>query len=142
MERTHANARQANGRADFLEAILGETDELDWIPLAHAFDLVVGGGSNASVITEWVRASQVEVRAAWVKVPVVATLGSNNLSAVARVSREHRPNLDIIICADDDPELLDNPNIRQNLGLEAAKAAALEVNARLALPPREAPHGT
>jgi hypothetical protein len=52
----------------FVEAMLGETDESDWVPLTHAFDLVVGGGSNASVITEWVRADQVEVRAALVKV--------------------------------------------------------------------------
>jgi putative DNA primase/helicase len=86
-------------------------------------------------------ATMAAVRAA-TDLPVVATLGSNNLGAVARVWRERRPDLDIIICADDDPELVDNPHIRQNLGLEAAKAAALEVNARLALPPREAPHGT
>lgn len=49
-------------------AMLDETDAPDWMALAQAFDLVVKGGSDAAVITQWIRAGQVDARAAFVKV--------------------------------------------------------------------------
>lgn len=66
--------------------------------------------------------------------PCIAAFSAKNIAAVARLWNDARPDLDYVICADDDPELADNPNIRQNLGVEAAKAAAYEIGARLAVP--------
>ncbi|WP_236036059.1 hypothetical protein [Rhizorhabdus histidinilytica] len=66
--------------------------------------------------------------------PCLATFSAKNLLAVARAWNDVRPDLSYVICADDDPELLDNPHVRKNVGLEAAKAAAAEIGARLALP--------
>lgn len=66
--------------------------------------------------------------------PSIVAFSAANLAAVARVWNLHRPDLNYIVCADDDPELVDNPHIRKNLGLEAAKAVAVEIGARLALP--------
>lgn len=70
--------------------------------------------------------------------PSIVTFSSGNLITVARTWNDLRPDLDYVICADDDRELVDNPNVRKNVGLEAAKAAALEIGARLALPPQKA----
>lgn len=70
--------------------------------------------------------------------PSIVTFSSGNLITVARTWNDLRPDLDYVICADDDPELVDNPHVRKNVGLEAAKAAALEIGARLALPPQKA----
>jgi putative DNA primase/helicase len=39
-----------------------------------------------------------------------------------------------VICADDDAHLVEHPRIRKNLGIEYAKAAALAVGGRLAVP--------
>jgi putative DNA primase/helicase len=64
----------------------------------------------------------------------VVAFTAKNLGAVARLWNDARPDLHFIICADDDPELVDNPNIRKNLGLEAAKAAAEEIGAKVAIP--------
>lgn len=66
--------------------------------------------------------------------PCVVAFSSANMLAVARLWYAARPDLRFIICGDDDPELLDNPNIRKNLGREAAIAAAEEIGARYALP--------
>lgn len=70
--------------------------------------------------------------------PSLVTFSSGNLLTVARTWNDLRPDLDYIVCADDDPELVDNPHVRKNVGIEAAKAAAFEIGARLALPPRKA----
>lgn len=70
--------------------------------------------------------------------PSVVTFSSANLIIVARAWNDLRPDLEYIVCADDDPELLDNPHVRKNVGLEAATATALEIGARLALPQKAA----
>jgi len=70
--------------------------------------------------------------------PSIVTFSSGNLGTVARIWNDLRPDLEYTICADDDPELVDNPHVRKNVGLEAAKAAAYEIGARLALPPQKA----
>lgn len=66
--------------------------------------------------------------------PCIAAFTAANIAAVARLWNDARPDLCYIICADDDPELVNNPHIRKNLGVEAAKAAAYEIGARLAVP--------
>ncbi|MDP5279923.1 hypothetical protein Q9Q95_13390 [Sphingomonas sp. DG1-23] len=70
--------------------------------------------------------------------PSLVTFSSGNLLTVARMWNYLRPDLEYIVCADDDPELVDNPHVRKNVGIEAATAAAIEIGARLALPPRKA----
>lgn len=62
---------------------------------------------------------------------VVAALSAKNLEPVARAIRLRWPDLDIIICGDDDSAR--TPNI----GREAAYAAAVAVGGRVALPPME-----
>lgn len=62
----------------------------------------------------------------------VAAFSAKNLAAVARIWAHLRPDLEIIICADDDSHL------ERNVGLEAAVAAAAEVGARIAVPTRKA----
>lgn len=70
--------------------------------------------------------------------PSLVTFSSGNLLTVARTWNDLRPDLEYIVCADDDPELIDNPHVRKNVGIEAATAAAIEIGARLALPPQKA----
>ena len=70
--------------------------------------------------------------------PSLVTFSSGNLLTVARMWNDLRPDLEYIVCADDDPELIDNPHVRKNVGIEAATAAAIEIGARLALPPQKA----
>lgn len=67
--------------------------------------------------------------------PCIAAFSAKNMMAVAKLWNDARPDLNFIICADDDS---DNP--QGNVGLEAARAVAEEIGARLALPivPREA----
>lgn len=67
--------------------------------------------------------------------PCIAAFSAKNLAAVARIWRDHRPDLDYIICADDDAHLVNHPNVQRNVGLKAAEAVALEIGARLAVPP-------
>lgn len=62
--------------------------------------------------------------------PVLAAFSAGNLETVARIWRRARPDLDIVICADDDFHL------PKNVGLEAATTAARAVGGRLAVPPR------
>lgn len=66
--------------------------------------------------------------------PVAAAMTSANLEPVARLLRQRWPGAEIIVCADDDRHLLANPRIHRNLGLEAARAAAAAIGARLAVP--------
>ncbi|HWV12557.1 MAG TPA: toprim domain-containing protein [Sphingobium sp.] len=60
-----------------------------------------------------------------------------NLSATAQAMASAYPAADLVILADDDAHLVDHPTIRKNVGLEAARAAALAVGGRLAIPPRK-----
>ena len=62
------------------------------------------------------------------QVPSVAAMTANNLKNVAMVLREHRPQLDIIICADDDRFTRGNP------GITKAKEAAAAVGAKVVSP--------
>jgi putative DNA primase/helicase len=64
------------------------------------------------------------------------SLSEKNLLPVARAVAGQWPDLDFIICADDDAHLVDHPTIARNLGIDAARAAALAIGGRLALPPR------
>ena len=60
--------------------------------------------------------------------PVAVAFNAGNLEAVARALREKFPHLQLLLCADDDAETPGNP------GLAKAKAAALAVGAKLAIP--------
>lgn len=64
--------------------------------------------------------------------PVIASFSAKNLPAVARAWHDARPDLDYIICGDDDAHLPDN------VGRAVAEAAAREIGARLTFPSREA----
>lgn len=68
--------------------------------------------------------------------PVASSFSGENLEPVARSVRERWPALDLVICADDDVHLIDNPRIGENLGLKYAQAAAAAVGGRLAIPPQ------
>ena len=61
--------------------------------------------------------------------PCIVAFSAKNLPAVARLWNDARPDLNFIVCADDDS---DNPN--GNVGLKAAQAAAEAIGARLARP--------
>lgn len=61
--------------------------------------------------------------------PCVAAFSAKNMAAVARLWFAGRPDLNFIICADDDAG---NPN--GNVGLKAAEAIAEEIGAKVALP--------
>jgi putative DNA primase/helicase len=69
---------------------------------------------------------------------VVAAFAEKNLEPVSRLVAAQYPGLDLIVCADDDAHLVDHPNIKRNVGLDAAHAAAAAVGARVAVPPRSA----
>ncbi len=57
--------------------------------------------------------------------PAIATFSAKNLLAVARIWHALRPDLQYIVCGDDDTHL------ERNVGREAAEAAAREIGARL-----------
>lgn len=61
--------------------------------------------------------------------PCIVAFTAKNMMPVARIWNSARPDLDYIVCADDDAG---NPN--GNVVLEAATAVAEEIGARLALP--------
>lgn len=109
-----------DGRTDGLMFIVGEPDA--------AICIGEGMGTMAAVR----RATGHAVAAAF-------TYG--NLERVARAIALHWPDVDLIICADDDAHLVDHPKIQRNIGLEAAHAAAVAVGGRVAVPPREAANG-
>lgn len=96
---------------------------------------IIGDGGNRLCIGEGT-ATMKAVRAA-TGYPVAIAFTGENLEPVARLIRKRWPRLDLIVCGDDDPHLLDNPNIRKNLGVEYATAAALAVCGRLSIPPRK-----
>lgn len=60
--------------------------------------------------------------------PCIVAFSAKNMIAVARLWNDARPDLDFIICADDDSHL------DRNVGLDAAKAAAEAIGAKLAIP--------
>lgn len=60
--------------------------------------------------------------------PCIVAFSAKNIAAVARLWKDARPDLDYVICADDDAHL------DRNIGREAAEAAALEICARVATP--------
>ena len=68
---------------------------------------------------------------------VAVAFSAANLTATAQAVALAHPAADLVILADDDAHLVDHPTIRKNVGLEAARAAALAVGARLAIPPRK-----
>lgn len=61
--------------------------------------------------------------------PCIVAFSAKNMAAVARLWNAARPDLNFIVCADDDA---DNPN--GNVGLNAARAVAEEIGAKLAIP--------
>lgn len=61
--------------------------------------------------------------------PCIVCFSAKNMAAIARLWNAARPDLNYIICADDDP---DNPN--GNVGRVAAEAVAQEIGAKVALP--------
>lgn len=60
--------------------------------------------------------------------PCIVCFSAKNMMAVARLWFSSRPDLDFIICADDDDHL------DRNIGREAAEAVAEEIGAKVALP--------
>lgn len=66
--------------------------------------------------------------------PCIVTFSNKNMITVARIWNAARPDLDYIVCADDDAHLVDHPQIKKNLGVVTATAVAEEIGARLALP--------
>ena len=92
-------------------------------------------GERVCIGEGWATMAHVHIASGF---PCIASFSSRNLSPVARLWWGARPDLDFVICADDDAHLIDHPKIRCNLGLKVAKAAAEEIGARLAVPCREA----
>lgn len=64
--------------------------------------------------------------------PSIASFSAKNLLTVSRLWWSLRPDLDYIICGDDDAHL------ENNVGRQVATAAAAEIGAKLAFPSREA----
>jgi putative DNA primase/helicase len=60
--------------------------------------------------------------------PCVVAFSAKNLGPVARLWNDARPDLNFIICADDDSHL------ERNVGMEAARAAAEAIGAKVAKP--------
>lgn len=61
--------------------------------------------------------------------PCIVAFSAKNMAGVARLWNAARPDLDFIICADDDSG---NPN--GNVGLNAARAVAEDIGAKVAVP--------
>lgn len=72
--------------------------------------------------------------------PCIVAFNTANLLKVARIWAERRPDLAFTIFADDDEATaqknLDERGVYKNPGIEAAEAAATEIGARVAYPPR------
>lgn len=67
--------------------------------------------------------------------PVAAAFTAGNLTAVAKLLRAKFPAVEIILAADDDLALVDHPQVRKNVGVAAAVAAAQAVGGVVAMPP-------
>lgn len=61
--------------------------------------------------------------------PCIVCFSAKNMAAVARLWNAARPEVNFIVCADDDS---DNPN--GNVGMKAAYAVAEEIGAKIAIP--------
>jgi putative DNA primase/helicase len=61
--------------------------------------------------------------------PCVVAFSATNMAAVARLWNAARPDLNFIVCADDDAG-----NPQGNIGMKAAQAVAEEIGAKLAVP--------
>jgi putative DNA primase/helicase len=76
------------------------------------------------------------------RLPCIVAFNTANLGKVARIWADRRPDLDFIIFADDDEATaqknLAERGVYKNPGIEAAEAAAAEIGARVAYPPRRA----
>ena len=75
-----------------------------------------------------------------ISAPVVAAFDSGNLMAVAKALHDKYPDKAVIIAGDDDQHLLDNPQVRLNVGREKAEKAAEAVGGKAVFPifaPRE-----
>lgn len=74
--------------------------------------------------------------------PCVVAFNTANLVKVARIWGARRPDLSFTIFADDDAATaqkeLERTGVAKNPGIEAAEAAAVEIGARVAYPPRRA----
>ncbi len=103
----------------------GRTEALFWLCGEPGATICIGEGAG----------TMAAVRRA-TGVAVVAAFSWKDLSAVARIIADLFPARDLVICADDDAHLVDHPTIKRNLGLDAARAAAAAVGARVAVPPR------
>ena len=71
---------------------------------------------------------------------VAVAFAWSNLKAAALALREKYPTCAFVICADDDAHLIEHPNIKRNLGADAAHDAARAVGGRVAMPPRSPEH--
>jgi putative DNA primase/helicase len=65
--------------------------------------------------------------------PVVVAINCGNLLPVCEVLRHHLPKTRIVVCADDDRDVV-LPNGTKNPGLTKATEAAKSVRGRLAVP--------
>jgi putative DNA primase/helicase len=76
------------------------------------------------------------------RLPCIVAFNTANLGKVARIWADRRPDLSFIIFADDDEATaqknLAERGVYKNPGIEAAEAAAAEIGARVAYPPRRA----
>lgn len=111
------------GRVDGLFTIIGNFED--------AAEAVIGEGwaTMASVY----KASHIDC---------IVAFNTANLVKVARIWAQRRPDLEFIIFADDDEATaqknLAERGVYRNPGIEAAEAAAIEIGARVAYPPRRA----
>lgn len=68
--------------------------------------------------------------------PAIVTFSAKNMPAVARAWFAARPDLDFVVCGDDDAHLAETPG--GNVGRQVAEATAAEIGARLTFPSRSA----
>lgn len=110
-------------RVDGLFTVIGEFDEAD--------EAVIGEGY--ATMDSVYRGSGL---------PCIVAFNTANLVKVARIWATRRPDLSFIIMADDDEATaqknLAERGVYKNPGIETAEAAALEIGARVAYPPRRA----
>ena len=69
-----------------------------------------------------------------ISAPVVAAFDSGNLLGVAKALHDKYPDKAMIIAGDDDRHLLDNPQVRRNVGREKAEKAAEAVGGKAVFP--------
>lgn len=111
------------GRVDGLFTIIGDFED--------AAEAVIGEG--------WATMASVYKASHF---PCIVAFNTSNLVKVARIWAQRRPDLEFIIFADDDEATaqknLAERGVYRNPGIEAAEAAAVEIGARVAYPPRRA----